>query len=35
MHANLLSGVEMKAVYFLCCNATVYEKIPFQVVQSL
>ena len=24
-----------KAVYFLCCNATVYEKIPFQLVQSL
>ena len=24
-----------KAVYFLCCNATVYEKISFQLVQSL
>ena len=24
-----------KAVYFLCCNAAVYEKIPFQLVQSL
>ena len=36
MHDNLLSGLEIKlSTWFLCCNATVNEKIPFHLVQTL